>query len=50
MADTYTSRYSGEEIDSAIDKVRDATVGNDALKALIDELEARVTALDGGTP
>ena len=37
MADTYyTSRYSGEDIDNAVDKVNDTSAGNDALKAALD--------------
>ena len=49
MATYYTSKYSGEEIDAAVDKVNDQQVGNDALKALIDALTARVSELEGGT-
>ena len=48
MADTYnTSRYSGEDIDNAVDKVNDTSAGNDALKAALDALTARVAALEG---
>ena len=49
MATYYTSKYSGEEIDEAADKVNDSQVGNDALKALIDALTSRVGALEGGS-
>lgn len=42
----YTSKYSGEEVDKAIDKVKDASVGNDALAALVAALTARVAALE----
>ena len=49
MADTYsTSRYRGEDIDNAVDKVTDTSVGNDALKAALDALTARVAAVEGG--
>lgn len=48
MADTYyTSRYSGEDIDNAVDKVNNTSAGNDALKAALDALTARVAALEG---
>ena len=43
----YTSKYSGEEIDAAVDKVESAETGNDTLKVLIDALTARVAALEG---
>lgn len=46
MPNYYTSKYSGEEIDAAADKVLDGDVGNDALKTLIDALTARVAALE----
>lgn len=47
MADTYTSRYGGEDIDNAVDKVNDPSTGNDALKAALDALTKRVVALEG---
>ena len=49
MADTYyTSRYGGEDIDNAVDKVNDPPAGNNALKAALAALTARVAALEGG--
>lgn len=42
----YESKYSGEEIDAAVDTARDPVLGNEALKALIDALAARVAALE----
>ena len=48
MADTYyTSRYSGEDIDNAVDKVNDTSAGNDALKAALDALTARCRGIGG---
>jgi hypothetical protein len=46
MADTYYT--SGEDTDNTVDKINDLSVGNDALKAALDALTARVAVLEGG--
>lgn len=48
MADTYyANRYGGEDTDNTVDKINDLSVENDALKAALDALTARVAALEG---
>lgn len=49
----YTSKYSGEEIDALLDKIS-ATVtnlaaSNDELTRTVQEQEARILKLEGGT-